>query len=80
MAASVLVSDIASKIMSGVDSAGDVWFSVKVTAKNMSNETKKVNVTLQAIDNDGFELKTETLQGTFEPNEIKILTEKSYYE
>lgn len=72
------VSNIASKIMSDVDSSGDVWFSVKATVTNTSKSKKKVDITVQAIDEEGFELKSQSLYSTLKAGETKILTDKIY--
>ncbi len=74
----ILVGDISTKKMSEVDNSGDVWFSIKALVKNTAQVDKKVDLVLQAVDSDGFELKSISLTGSIKAGGEEILTDKTY--
>ena len=74
----ILVGDISTKKMSEVDSGGDVWFSIKAIVKNTSQADKNIGLVLQAVDSDGFELKSVALTGIIKAGGEEILTDKTY--
>lgn len=72
------VHEIGSKYLSGPDDSGDVWFAIKATITNNSTQHEDVFVTIQGVDEDGFELTDVTLHGSFAPGETKTLTDRAY--
>lgn len=58
------------------DSSGDAWFSIQVTVRNLGDSDEKVFVTLQAVDSEGFELKSVLLIGLIRAHTSRVLTVK----
>jgi hypothetical protein len=72
------VIDISTKKMSEVDSSGDVWFSVRAVIRNNTSEPKNVVLNIQAVDSEGFELKSVSLRGRIPANVPDSITDKTY--
>ncbi len=68
------VINLKSKVVEGPDSEGDLRVSVKSTVKNLLGEEQKVEVWIQALDGEGFEVVDVDLIGHFKPNEVRVLT------
>lgn len=52
------------------------WFSIKIDIRN-GNKPGEIYITLKALDNDGFEIKSVTLSGEFGANQVRTLTTKT---
>lgn len=67
----LVVSDIATKKIK--DSEGELSLAVKATVKNLSDDPD-VHITIQGIDEDGFELLSVSIYGEIPIGQSKILT------
>ena len=75
----VQVAGTTAKLLSEQpDSSGDVWFSVKTTVRNSSSDYRYVSFTLQGIDSDGFEMKSERFRGIVDPSSDMTFTDRTY--
>lgn len=74
-AGEITVSNIATKIVEGPNSSGDIHYAIKADVTN-SGQNNQVSVKLQGIDGDGFELEDLYLSGDIAPGETKTLTDK----
>ena len=71
------VSDIAVKVLSVED--GSTSFSIKATVENQSGD-EDVNVQLQGVDAEGFEIEVTYLSGHIPAGMTKTLTTRGYIE
>lgn len=71
------VVDISAKKMS-VDKNGDVWFSVRAVIRNNTSEPKEVSLITQAVDSEGYELKSLVLKGRIPANSPDSITDKTW--
>ncbi len=71
------VVDISTKKMS-VDSSGDVWFSVRAVIRNNTSEPQEVRLIAQAVDSEGYELKSVVLRGRIPANSPDSITDKTW--
>jgi hypothetical protein len=78
MAAGVTIGQIATKLRSEADHAGEVTFAIAVDVTNNTQDAIEVNVAVQAVDDDGFELHDMTLFGLLGPGETKRLSDQGY--
>jgi hypothetical protein len=78
MAAGLTIGEIKAKVRGEVDEAGDVSFAIAVDVTNNTGDHVDVAVDVQAVDQDGFELKDMTLYGSLGPQETKRLTDQRY--
>jgi len=78
LADNIGVANIATRIVEGPDSGGDVSFAIRCTLRNNENRDVKAFVTLQAVDADGFELTSVTLVGKLKAGESKNVSHKTY--
>ena len=76
-AGDLVVTNIATKIVTPRDSNGDIWFAIKCTVTNRGT-WERPGVILQAVGSDGFEIKTVSLTGDLGPGQTKTLTTKDY--
>ena len=76
-AGDLVVTNIATKIVTPRDSNGDIWFAIKCTVTNRGT-WERPGVILQAVGSDGFEIKTVSLAGDLGPGQTKTLTTKHY--
>lgn len=74
-AGDIAVSNIVTKIIDGPDSDGDIHYAIKADVTN-TGQRDRVNVKLQAVDGDGFEVTDLYLSGDIAPGETKTLTDK----
>lgn len=72
------VTDIGAKQMSKEDKFKDIWFAVKATITNLTDNEIIVSVDVQGVDIDDFEVTSVSLSNTLSPGELKILTNRSY--
>lgn len=70
--------NIESKVLSGPDTDGDVWFSVKVEARNESDTERYVDITIRGVDQEGFEVVELNLKGTVKAGQKRMLTDSNY--
>jgi hypothetical protein len=78
MAAAITVGDILTKLRTDEDSSGDVWFAIMVEVTNNTEDPLQVRLDLQAVDDEGFELKDLTLRGLVGPGEAKRFSDRDY--
>ena len=71
------VSGIQTKPME-VDSSGDIWFAIKCTVHDESGREKLHIISLQAVDKEGFEIKTIHVYARIPANGTKVLTTRSW--
>ena len=71
------VDNIQTRLVDGPDRDGDIKFVIKADVTNNTSDSK-VFVSLQALDQQGFELKDMTLRGTIPPGSTKTLSDHSY--
>ena len=76
-AGDLVVTNIATKIVTPRDSNGDIWFAIKCTVTNRGM-SERAGVILQAVGSDGFEITTVPLAGDLGPGQTKTLTTKDY--
>lgn len=74
----VIVSDLAVKSLKQYTTDGELWFSAKVTVKNNISSAKTIEIIIQGIDKDSFEIEDVYLEGYFNPNETKTLTNREF--
>ena len=72
------VTNIGAKQMSEEDDAGDIWFAVKATVTNLTDDEIFVSIDLQGVDVDDFEVKSVSLSSSLSPGESKTLTDRTY--
>ena len=72
------VSNIATKVLK-IDDDGEVSFAIKALVENDSN-SEDVYVSLQGLDNEGFEVYEMMLTGKISTGESKVLTTSDYVE
>ena len=76
---SVEVEAIEHKVLvAKPDHAGDIWLSVKLTVRNLTNEDARVSFEIQAFDKDDFEVFDIELSGTVKAFEARSLSDHSY--
>lgn len=68
------VSEISTKVL-GIDEDEYVSFAIKASVENLSDD-EDVDIELQGIDADGFEILTVFLSGHIPVGKKKILTTK----
>lgn len=73
----IQVTEIAVKKLE-IDEEGDRWFSGKAKVKNRTNRSVAVDVYIQGIDAEGFEIIDIWLEGRLDPNESKVLTNREF--
>ncbi len=73
----IQVTEVAVKELE-VDADGDRWFSGKATVKNRTKQSVAVDVYIQGIDAEGFEIMDIWLEGRLDPNETKVLTNREF--
>lgn len=71
-----IVSDISTKKFK--DSEGDISVAIKATVKNLSEDTY-VELYIQGIDEDGFEMLSIELSGEIPIGDSKVLTTREDY-
>ena len=57
---------------------GSAWYSIKCTVRNRTKKSGEVYVTLQGLDNRGYELESILLVGNVKANQTIKLTDRSY--
>ena len=55
----------------------NVWISIKADVGSVEGYGGDVRITLQAVDREGFELKTVFLRGDIPPGETVVLSERT---
>jgi hypothetical protein len=76
--AQINVDDISTRIVESVDDAGDLWYAIKATVVNSSNQDLEVDVEIQGVDDEGFELTSVNVRGVLLRESDKILTERTF--
>ncbi|KXJ46224.1 MAG: hypothetical protein AXW17_07850 [Colwellia sp. Phe_37] len=61
-----------------VNSIGSTWFAYKVGVTNNTSETRNIRLKYNALDHDGFLIKSIRLQGNVPPNSYKTLSDRDY--
>ncbi|HKP36019.1 MAG TPA: hypothetical protein VJT71_04105 [Pyrinomonadaceae bacterium] len=74
----VEVLELAHKVLSGPDSDGDLKISIKVMLKNTTKSDAKVDITVQAIDSDNYEVFDVNLKGIIKTKQTGALTDTQY--
>jgi len=72
------VSGIKNKIVEPADDHGDLLVSFKAAVKNLSDTSQEIEVWLQGIDREDFEVVEVQLFGKFKPKETRELTNMIY--
>ena len=70
----VAVSGIKNKIVEPADDQGDLLVSFKASVKNLTDSPQEVEVWIQGIDREDFEVVEVQLFGKFKPQETRELT------
>ena len=70
--------NIESKVLSGPDTDGDVWFSVKVEVRNEADTERYVDIKIRGVDQEGFEVVELDLTGAVKVGQKRILTDSNY--
>ncbi len=73
----VSVSEVAV-IAIETDEDGDLWFSGKATVSNHTDERIKLDVVIQGIDSNGFEIEDLWIEGHLAVGETKTLTDRYF--
>ncbi len=74
----VRISDLAVKSFGQHTTQGELWFSAKAMVHNNTSSPRRIEVDVQGVDQEGFELEDVYLRGDFSPNESKILTNRDF--
>jgi hypothetical protein len=74
----VEVSGIKNKIVEPADDQGELLVSFKAAVKNLTDSPQEVEVWIQGIDRDDFEVVEVQLFGKFKPKETRELTNMVY--
>ena len=69
---------LAHKVVAGPDSDGDLEISVKLTARNTTDEEQNVKVIVRAVDRDDYEVFDMALTGKVKARESRILTDTQF--
>lgn len=72
------VSGLAHKVLSGPDEDGDLEISVKLTVKNTTEADTRVEITVQAIDGEDFEVFDVRLSGSVKAKQTRVLTDTQF--
>jgi hypothetical protein len=72
------VSNIEHKLIHDVDQDGDVLVSIKASVKNPTENDQDVELWVQGIDGDGFEVAEVRLAGHVKSKETRVLTDAVY--
>lgn len=70
--------DVKTKVLSGPDSDGDVWFSVKVDVRNDSGVDSNVSIRVRGLDAEGFEVVDVSIDGMLKASQRRELTNSNY--
>ena len=76
--AGIEVTGPGHKVLTGPDEDGDLEISVKLTVKNTTESDLRVEVTVQAIDAEDFEVFEVRLSGTVKAKQSRVLTDSKY--
>jgi hypothetical protein len=74
----VVVERLDHKVLSGPDKDGDVRISVKAVVKNTTDRDVEIDITLEAIDAEDFEVLDVPLSGTIPAHGAKALSDWQY--
>ena len=74
----VEVSGIKSKIVEPADDHGDLLVSFKAAVRNLTDSPQELEVWIQGIDREDFEVVEVQLFGKFKPKETRELTNMIY--
>jgi hypothetical protein len=74
----VEVSGVEHRVLEGPDEDGELYVSFKATVKNTFAEERELEVWLQAVDKDGYEVFDVPLKGRFKPSEQRTLTDTQW--
>ena len=69
---------LAHKVVAGPDSDGDLEISVKLTARNTTDEEQSVKVIVRAVDREDYEVFDMALTGKVKARESRILTDTQF--
>jgi flagellar hook assembly protein FlgD len=64
--------------MTGPDSSGDAWYSIKVPVTSKAEKCLSVRVVLLALDKEGFELASVRLSAFVPVGKTVVLTARTY--
>ncbi|MGG6296595.1 hypothetical protein ACQ4M4_19565 [Leptolyngbya sp. AN02str] len=74
----ITITGIATKQMSQPDDSGDIYYAIKATVQNNSGRPLEVNISIQAVDEDDFELTDVSLSSEIAADETKTITDKTF--
>jgi hypothetical protein len=74
----VEVDDPESKILEGADDEGDLTVGMRVSVKNTSESEESVELVVQGLDRDGYELFEFYLSGVVKAGQTRNLTDRDY--
>jgi hypothetical protein len=72
------VTNVTTKSLHQRTTEGEVWISAKATIQNNTSFSKRIEVRIQGIDAEGFELEDVYLEATFSPGETKDVTNREF--
>ena len=74
----IVVERLDHKVLSGPDKDGDLRISVKALVKNATDRDVEIDITLEAIDAEDFEVLDVPLSGTIPAHGTKALSDWQY--
>ena len=69
---------LAHKVVAGPDSDGDLEISVKLTARNTTDDDQNVKVIVRAVDREDYEVFDMALTGKVKARESRVLTDTQF--
>jgi len=72
------VGPVEAKAISGPDEDGDLLVSIKVTVTNNADSERSVNLQIQALDGEEFEVFECNLEGKVDPEATRTISDTDY--
>jgi len=72
------VGPVEAKVISGPDEEGDLLVSIKVTVTNNADAERSVNLQIQALDGEEFEVSECDLEGRVDPEATRTISDTDY--
>lgn len=72
------IDDPESKVLEGADDEGDLTVGIRVSVKNTSENEESVELVVQGLDRDGYELFEFYMSGVVKAGQTRNLTERDF--
>jgi hypothetical protein len=72
------VDDPEEKVLEGPDDEGELTIGVRVAVKNTSESEESVDLVVQGLDRDGYEVFEFVVSGVIKPGQSRTLTDRDY--